>query len=174
VTSTTTCSGCGAVLPTSGLPPDPGRNNSPECWHLYGEVVGFELNHTAELGRFHQLTVDAYGAQHAPREGSGIRLAYSLVGLHLAIDLGRNGLEVREAHQRMGKPQPSWPRFSGPMAPAGVTVEDVAKAGFRTESVAGHARALTRWSEAVWSGWTAEHPAVAQLTVELFGRPEPL
>jgi len=46
----TTCPGCGLELPASGLTPDPRRNASPECWRLYGEVQGFELNHI-ELAR---------------------------------------------------------------------------------------------------------------------------
>ena len=45
----TTCPGCGVELPASSLTPNPGRNASPECWQLYGEVQGFEL--TAAFAR---------------------------------------------------------------------------------------------------------------------------
>src|SRR6266511_2438669 len=67
----TTCPGCGLELPASGLTPDPRRNASPECWRLYGEVQGFELNHIELARDYHQLAVDAYSAQHAARERSG-------------------------------------------------------------------------------------------------------
>jgi Family of unknown function (DUF5946) len=75
---------------------------------LYGDVCGFELEHVARLGGLHQLMVDAYGAQHAGADGRAIRVAYSLVGPHLALERGRSGVEVREAHRRMG------PRISAP------------------------------------------------------------
>jgi hypothetical protein len=45
MSGSTTCRGCGLQLPASGLPWDLGRNASPECWQLYGEVQGFALNH---------------------------------------------------------------------------------------------------------------------------------
>jgi hypothetical protein len=123
MSGSTTCPGCGLQLPASGLPWNPGRNASSECWQLYGEVQGFALPHLELVRDFHQLTVDAYAAQHAPREVGGdvppISVAYALVGLHLALDRGVSGPEVRAAHQRMGKPDPSWPRLPTRSAPAG-------------------------------------------------------
>ena len=87
----TTCPGCGVQQPGSGWDWDPSVNYSPECWQLYGEVTGFELGHL-ELLRLHQMTVDAYGAQHVPGDGRGTRAAYSLVGLHLALERGLTGV----------------------------------------------------------------------------------
>jgi len=81
------CPGCGLELPASGLPSDPRRNASPECWQLYGEVQGYALRHLELVRDLHQLTVDTYAAQHAPRDPGGDRppigVAYALVGLHL-------------------------------------------------------------------------------------------
>jgi Family of unknown function (DUF5946) len=118
MSGSTTCPGCGLELPASGLPPDPRRNASPECWPLYGEVQGFELEHPELVRDLHQLAVDAYAAQHAPRGAAGdtppIAVAYALVGLHLALDRGVPGVEVRAAHQRMGRPGASWPRLPAP------------------------------------------------------------
>ena len=94
----TICPGCGLELPGSGLPPDPRHNASAECWQLYGEVQGYALRHPWLVRDLHQLTVDTYAAQHAPRDPGGgppIGVAYALVGLHLALDRGRTGLEVR-------------------------------------------------------------------------------
>ena len=123
------------------------------------------------MGRFHQLTVDAYGAQHSGGDGRGIRIAYSLVGLHLALDRGWTGLEVRRAHQAMGRPQPSWPAFLRPTDVATLTVLDVALAGVRADAVAGHAAAVERWAVAVWAGWAQRHPEIAALAARLVERP---
>jgi hypothetical protein len=117
MSGSTTCSGCGLQLPAGGMPWDRRRNASLECWQLYGEVQGFELRHLGLVRDFHQLTVDAYAAQHAPRESGDVpplSVAYALVGLYLALDRGVSGIEVRAAHQRMGRPSPSWPRLPAP------------------------------------------------------------
>jgi hypothetical protein len=171
MSGSTTCPGCGLRLPGSGLPWDPRRNASPECWQLYGEVQGFALNHRELVRNFHQLTVDAYAAQHGPREvGSDrppISVAYALVGLHLALDHGLSGLEVRAAHQRMGKPDPSWPRLPTPERTGAMTVFDVAAAGAMVASVAGHAQAVRAWAAAIWQAWAAEHATVAALADRL-------
>jgi Family of unknown function (DUF5946) len=171
MSGSTTCPGCGLQLPGSGRPRNPRRNASPECWQLYGEVQGFTLNHLELVRDFHQLTVDAYAAQHAPREVGGnvppISVAYALVGLHLALDGGASGVEVRAAHQRMGKPDPSWPRLPTPERIGAMTVFDVAAAGAMVGSVAGHAKAARAWAAAVWQAWAAQHAAVAALANRL-------
>jgi hypothetical protein len=157
------CAGCGVRLRATGTPPDAKRNSSAECWQLAGEVTGFEFEHTARLGRFHQLTVDAYGAQHADNDGSGIRVAYSLVGLYLALERGMSGLEVRGIHQIMAKPQPDWPKFPRPSSPGEMTVLDVAAVGMRAQSVEGHEEAVQRWARSVWNAWAERHKDVEQL-----------
>jgi len=173
VTAPTTCPGCGLELPATGLPADPRRNASPECWRLYGEVQGYELRHLQLVRDLHQLTVDTYAAQHAPRHPGGDRppigVAYALVGLHLALDRGVPGVEVRAAHQRMGRPEPSWPALPAPASTASVTVLDVAMAGAMIDSPSGHARAVRAWSSAVWRAWAPQHAAVAALADRLLG-----
>ena len=169
MTVPTPCPGCGVELAPSGWAWDPGLNASPECWQVYGEVAGFEMEHLAQLGSFHQLLVDAYGAQHPGDDPRSIRIAYSLVGLHLALVLGRSGPEVRRAHQRMGKPAPSWPLLSRPAVLGSVTALDVARDGARARSVEGHALAMRRWAKAVWGAWSGEHEAVASLAARTIG-----
>jgi hypothetical protein len=162
VSGTTTCPGCRVELPSSGLPAEPRRNASAECWLLYGEVTGFELQHAA-LGRLRQLGVDAYGAQHAGDDGRAIRVPYSLVGLYLALERGRSGVEVRDAHRRMGRPAASWPAFRRPADMGSITVLQVAVAGVRAGSVEGHADMVLRWARSVWQAWSTEHAAAAAL-----------
>jgi hypothetical protein len=161
------CPGCGLSLPATGLSWDPKLFASPECWQLYGEVAGFELAHPDLVARFHQLAVDTYGAQHTGGDGRGIRIAYSLVGLHLALDRGWTGLAVRTLHQRMGRPQPTWPAFAKPPRRKTQTVLDVALAGARADSVAGHAAAVQRWAAAVWAEWAPVHAEVAALAAQV-------
>ena len=55
-----TCPGCGLELPASGLPWNPPRHTSPECWQLYGEVQGFEP-HYIELVRDYRQLADEFG-----------------------------------------------------------------------------------------------------------------
>jgi hypothetical protein len=168
-----TCPGCGLQLPAGGVRPDPRRNASAECWQLYGEVQGYTMRHPWLVRDLHQLGVDAYAAQHAARDrGEGpppIGVAYALVGLHLALDRGHSGVEVRTAHRRMGRPDASWPRLPRPGSTGSTTVFDVAAAGVMADSPAGHDRALRAWAADVWRAWTAEHPAVAALADRLLG-----
>jgi hypothetical protein len=169
MTTASTCPGCHLELPATGRGPGRWGAASAECELLYGELIGFEMSHLAQLGRFHQLSVDAYGAQHPTNEGSGIRLAYSLVGLHLALDTGAGGLEVRTFHQRMGKPQATWPSFVAPAIRGRLTVLDVAEAGARAGSVVGHADVVQQWAKSVWAAWSVEHDRVKALTESLSG-----
>ena len=173
MTAPTICPGCRLELPASGLPGDPRRNASAECWQLYGEVQGYALRHLELVRDLHQLSVDAYAAQHAPRDPGGgpppIGVAYALVGLYLALERGRSGLEVRAAHQRMGRPDASWPRLPAPASTGSMTVFDVAVAGAMADSPAGHDRTLRAWAAAVWRAWSAEHAAVAALAGRLLG-----
>jgi hypothetical protein len=163
----TACPGCGTQLPRSGWSVDRTMNASPECWQILGEISGFQLSHPA-LNKFQQLTVDAYGAQHAGGATPLIRVAYSLVGLHLALDRGANDLQVRTAHQRMGRPDPSWPNFRRPETGLDdVTVLDVAEDGVRSGSISGHERCVLEWANAVWRAWWPEHLAVQALTRRL-------
>lgn len=161
------CPGCGVALPPSGWLPDRRLNASPECWQVHGEVMGLEYQHPELVRRFHQLTVDAYGAQHAGGPTKQIRVAYSLVGLYLALDCGFSGLQVRDAHQQMGKPAPWWPAFPRPAQTGALTVLDVAAAGARAGSVEGHARLVAQWAGQVWAAWAEQHVDVAELARQL-------
>ena len=161
------CPGCGLTAPPSGWTLDRPLNASPECWQVHGEVVGFEVEHLAALGRFHQLTVDAYGAQHAGGPTKPIYVAYSVVGLHLALERGLTGVQVRTAHQRMGRPAPSWPAFPRPAQTGRLTVADLAGSGARRRSVEGHAELVTRWAGEVWQAWSASHADAAALAAQL-------
>jgi uncharacterized protein DUF5946 len=156
------CPGCGLRMPDTGGRLDRRRNVSPACWHLYGEVTGYELTHLPTLGRFHQLTVDAYGAQHPGSGARPIGVAFGLIGLHLALERGLTGLEVQGAHRQLAARFGDWPTFERPERQAPLTVLDVAMAGSPEE----HGEIVQRWAAAVWASWHASHAQVLRLIDE--------
>jgi len=162
--------GCGAQLSPNVSPRvEHSLNASPACYALDMEVTAFELRHGWLVGRCHQMTVDAYGAQHAGQTTRPIRVAYSLVGLHLALDRGLTGIQVRDAHSRMGKPDATWPSFARPSGFADRSIVDVARAGVQANSPEWHAAAVLEWAKAVWAWWEPAHRDVQRLTEKLLG-----
>jgi hypothetical protein len=163
----TTCPGCGLRAPAGGIEPDRPVNASPACWGLHAELVGFELSDPVLVGRYHQLTVDAYGAQHAGSDPRSLRVAYSLVGLALALERGWSGTDVRTLHGRMGRPQPWWPDLIRPPSMGPLTVADVVEAGARAGSAEGHGRLVEAWARSVWAAWEMSQAAVRTLVDRL-------
>ncbi|MBW4043030.1 MAG: hypothetical protein HIU86_13075 [Acidobacteria bacterium] len=158
--SRTACPGCGLILPGPTVGADARLHATPACEAVLHEVLGFEFQHPVML-RYHQLTVDAYGAQHAGGQAPGIRVAYSLAGLWLALEHDFTAEDVRAVHRRMGHPTSTWPAFEPPVPPQQwLTVLDVADAGVRQHSDGGHARAANRWAESVWDAWLEGSPGV--------------
>ena len=164
------CPGCGVTLPAvAGLR---ARSNASEsCWQLYGEVAAYTSAHLATLGRLHQLTVDAYGAQHAGGSAAPIGVAFALIGLRLSLDEGWQGDEVRSAHQYLAATFKDWPEFAPPSRGASVTAFDVAM----TDSPEAHAQLVRRWAADVWASWgTCRDEVVAlieaRLPVDVRGR----
>jgi hypothetical protein len=148
----------------------PGRGDEPSarpgasavCWQLYGELAGFEAEHLVRLGRLHQLMVDTYVAQHPTADGPTIGLAFALIGLHLALDEGWRGDQVRDAHQLLATTRRDWPRLDPPRTRGPITVLDVAMAGSPDE----HAELLQRWAAAVWDAWREQQATVVGLLDE--------
>lgn len=154
-----TCPGCGVVLPGSGELWNPRSLASEACHAVYGEVAGYESQHVVELGSWHQLLVDAYAAQHAGERTPPIGPAFALIGLHLTLDEGWDGLRVRDAHQRLAAASRAWPAFPAPPSRGALTIFDVALA----TSPADHVERLRAWAAAVWAAWAASHDAVRAL-----------
>ncbi len=156
------CPGCGIVLPGSSEPWNRRSTASLACHELYGEVLAYEYQHLAELGRWHQLLVDTYAAQHAGDQTAAITTAFALIGLDLALDHGWTGIEVRDAHQLLAGRYRDWPRFRAPRARAEKTVQDLALAATPREYV----EVLDRWARAVWRSWRDMQPHVVELARE--------
>jgi hypothetical protein len=161
-TQTVVCPGCALELPGSPDDATPRPGASAACWQLYGEVAGYETQHVAQLGRFHQLMVDAYAAQHPAENGPPIGLAFALIGLHLAIDEDWRGDQVRDVHRALAGRATDWPRFAAPAERAPMTVFDVAMAG----SPQAHAELVQAWAAEVWETWRDHRPTVIALLGE--------
>jgi hypothetical protein len=153
------CPGCGAVLPGSAGLRDPRSLASWACHAAYGEVAGYESQHLLELGRWHQLLVDTYSAQHVGERTPPMSVAFALLGLQLTLEEGRSGLDVREIHQRLAATRTAWPRLEIPARRGDLTVVDVRRAASPDDHVA----RLRAWSSSVWEAWAPVRPALAAL-----------
>ncbi len=151
---TRVCPGCGLAHPSGkSYPQQDGRfNSSPECWELFGELSAYTLSH-GDPKFIHQHAVDAWQLQHAVPSKSNIGIAFSLIGLYLALERGYTGREVQLAHMRLGRTKRNWGDFDIPSARARLTVADVLGAD------PGPARdaMLIEWASAVWENWTHSH-----------------
>jgi hypothetical protein len=152
------CPGCGVSLPGSAALH--GRSLASEaCWQLYGEVAGYELAHLASLGRFHQLLVDTYIAQHAGGSSPAIGVAFALIGLRLTLDDGWRGEEVRDAHRYLAESFREWPAFDPPTRRSKTTVFDLALAASPEIYVV----TIQRWAADVWASWRDSQDEVLAL-----------
>ena len=135
------------------------RNASPECLAVLDEVVAREIGDAARLGNWHQMTVDAYHAQHVAATSPPIAPAFALIGLYLALERGLDGLRVRDAHGFLARTRRDWPRFEPPMHDWPVTVRDVATA----DGPVAHLEQVRRWGASAWEGWLADQQRVRDL-----------
>lgn len=154
----TVCPGCGLQLPSAGLEPDPKSIASGECRQLMNELTYYTLAQ-GDPRFIHQHAVDAYGAQHLRQTRSTIGGAFALAGLHLAVERGFTGRQVRRMHVLMARRSKQWPRFEPPSGPVWLTVSDVLAAapGPHRDD------ALMDWCKSVWTAWSEQHDRVRQL-----------
>jgi hypothetical protein len=146
------CPGCGVSLPSSGKSPEGRYHSSPECWELFGELSAYTLSHGHP--RFiHQHAVDAWQLQHAKPSKSNIGIAFSLIGLYLALEKGYTGRQVQLAHMALGRTKRNWGDFKIPSSHATLTVADV----LRAESGDARDARLMEWAAAVWASWSHAH-----------------
>jgi uncharacterized protein DUF5946 len=108
----------------------------------------------------HQHLVDAYGAQHVPRQSrSTIGAAFALAGLYLAVERGFSGRQVQNMHMLMASKSKQWPRFEPPQEVGPLTVADVlgVQPGQRRD------QELLRWCASVWLAWSSEQDRVREM-----------
>ena len=151
------CPGCGVVLPAVSMPPHRYVNASAACWAAYGEVLAAEYSDPLIFGGCHELSVDAYIAQH-PGGGHPTRsVVVHLAGLHLALVRDVAPAEIPGERARLAKrdwagPDPVIPASWGPM-----TVRDLVAVAGSSEHIAG----VRAFATEVWAAWAHEHERVA-------------
>jgi hypothetical protein len=160
----TACPGCGAVLPTSQWPENPKYNASRECAEVAGQLLGYEVEHSARLGYLHQLRIDAYGGQHVDVNGPRIGPVFALNGLYMFLERGSGNLDVRTAHGIMANSYSDWPRLVPPTQAGQLTAYDVLTAGGVDEVE----KTLLAWAREVWESWPHDdQETIRKLTVQL-------
>lgn len=143
-------------LPAGDGPTHPYIGSSPACWGLFGELLAREFGDPAYFV-VHQLTVDAYAAQHP---GARERRTIQSVGLHLMTlslfcEQGADPREGPRLHKLMGK-RPVFCWLEPPRLSDGMTVADVLAARNASE----HERLVWAWARDVWDAWAPHHPVV--------------
>ena len=162
---TTVCPGCGVALPSSGQTHDGRYNSSAECWALFGELSAYTLS-PGDPRFIHQHAVDAWQLQHAVSAKSNIGIAFSLIGLYLALEKGRTGRQVQLAHMELGRTRRHWGDFTIPTSRAALTVRDV------LDVPPGPARdaKLMEWARSVWDNWPHAHAWTRETCARLLTR----
>lgn len=159
----TRCPGCGLTMPRQ---PDAVShryiNASPECWSVYTEVLAREYGDAVLFGAAHQLTVDAYTAQHPGGAHPDTSVAIHLVGLRLVLVDGLPQQQIPVRRGLLSDRTATWPRLPAPPTRADVTVLDVALAADD-----GYAAQVERWAEAVWRMWEPAHHVIADLSARV-------
>lgn len=156
---TSVCPGCGLQRPKAELAPGDGYNASGECWAIYCELSGYSLSRGYEPF-IHQHVADAYALQHGIGTASNIGVAFTLVGLYLAVEKNFSGRDVQRAHMQLARQRKQWPLLDRPSGQASMTVADV------MQEEPGDARdaAIRRWAAAVWAVCSEQSRAWARAT----------
>lgn len=154
---TSTCNGCGLVLPSEPGPVHAYVPSSPECWRELGLVQADELERFA-YPPAHGVVVDAYMAQH-PGDGTDRRDRQSvylhLVGLCALHD--GIGLQARARILRIVlRAMDDFPCLPPRAGPGGLTIASMRGAATVEEY---HKRALD-WAGVVWASWEHVHDEI--------------
>jgi hypothetical protein len=159
---TRVCPGCGVERPSGGKPYEIRFNSSPECWELFGELSAYTLSH-GDPKFIHQHAVDAWQLQHAQPSKSNIGIAFSLIGLYLALEKKYTGRRVQLAHMQLGRTKRNWGDFEIPTSFASHTVADV----LRAEPGPARDAMVIEWAAAVWKHWNHAHTWTAETCARL-------
>lgn len=148
------------------MPRSPGTLNtsyyhaSPECWTVFGEVLAAQYTNAVLFGQVHQITVDAYAAQHAggghPDKSVGIHLS----GLYLVFVRELRPMAVAPLLQEIASSNKVWPKFPLPAAPGSRTIHDVALSAGDWEA---HVDAVREWALEVWRSWQPQHRVIHEI-----------
>jgi hypothetical protein len=157
---TTTCPGCGLILPSTEEQFEERYYASSACRQLCYELSAYTLS-LGDAEFIHQHVVDTYAAQHAGANMKPIGITFSLLGLYLAHEYGYTGRQVQKAHMLLAKASKQWPQFRQPEEKASLTVQDVLNAPDERRN-----EMIRAWGKAVWRIWTPARPQIVALVRE--------
>jgi Family of unknown function (DUF5946) len=155
--NTSTCPGCGLVLPDTDATPPANRGASAACFDRYGELLA--RCYSLEAYRpVHQIVVDAYAAQHP---GGTTRrdvqtVALCLMTLCLFIEDGLDPRDGPALHKQMMANRPDFCWLEPPKRHHLTTVIDVLAA----DTAAEHTTLVWAWGADVWRAWTPHHSTI--------------
>lgn len=164
---TSSCPGCGVVLPEEGGPTHAYIGASPACWLRHGALLAREYQQIAPW-EAHGLSVDTYAVQHP---GIPERRSIQSVALHLVAmcdRLERGGEEERRLWllREGARKAPRDLRWLEPPPPAyRLTVVDVLE-----RDPDEHREAVAAWARDTWAAWAAHHDQVRAWLDELAAR----
>lgn len=151
------CPDCGARVPVSDLPGHAYLGASPGCWAVYGEVLAREYS-DARYFAVHQLTVDAYAAQHPgkPERRSIQSVGVHLVALYQALELDFSPAQIVAARKASASNRAFVWLDPPPPGDGTLTINDVVTASDPEE----HRQVVRAWAESVWRHWAPHHAQV--------------
>lgn len=169
-----TCPQCGAPVAAGDGPVHPYFGAVAGCWALYGEVLAREYA-DRRFARRHQLTVDAYAAQHpgTPDDRRAVQsVAVHLIGLHVGLESTADTAQrdLAPLLQSAADRSSEFRTLPRPAHLGAVTVVDV-HAASATGDPEAHLAAVRRWADAVWAAWAAHHAEVRRWAALLLAMP---
>ncbi len=151
------CIGCGALVAGGDDPAHRYIGASPGCWALYGEVLAREYT-DPRYGAAHQLTVDAYAAQHpgTPSPQAIQSVTVHLVGLYIVFELGRTPQQARKTIQRAVQHKKDFVWLDPPESLGAMTILEIHAARDHSE----HTTRVREWALSVWRAWEPHHAMI--------------
>ena len=150
------CPGCLVELPEFDGPVHAYIGASPACWSKFGLLLAREYQDPAWF-RVHQISTDAYAAQHpgTPGRRSIQSVALHLITLGMVLERDLQAADASRLHKAMAhRPDFTW--LEPPRMTARMKVTDVLEADdFRV-----HERLVREWGADVWEAWAPHHAQV--------------
>lgn len=158
--TTIQCFSCGAETDDIVGPTHKYLLSTPGCWARYGDVLAKEYSDFAYMA-VHQLTVDAYSAQHPgqpnPQTIGSINIHLCSLYAHFKQDVSINRLPQLKSQLAQHKQVFTWlepPQFLGQW-----TINEV----WLAENPKEHREFVEKWANDVFTQWESAYPVLQTL-----------
>lgn len=150
------CPGCNTPVAHRDGPGHRYVNASAACWATYGEVLAGEFGNPTIFAGCHELSVDAYIAQHPGGNHPTRSLVVHLAGLYFQLERGVAASRIPNARATLVERVWHGPDPTPPDTWGSLNVTDLA-------AVAGtdrHIDVIHAYAREVWDAWQHEHARV--------------